>query len=368
MEECKHMGLEVLGPDVNESFYKFTVNDNQAIRFGMGAVKGVGKGAVETIIQNREKENYESIFDMSKRIDLRAANKKTFENLALAGGFDEFSPHRAQYFNPDGDGVMFFEKAMRFGAKYQQNQNSSQINLFGDEDNSTYQELIIPECDEWEKLDLLKKEKEVVGIYISAHPLDEHIRAINLFKSSPLSVLNNIESLINKDLYFTGIINDFEKLTSKNGNGWGKFVLEDFDDQHEFRIFGEEFLKFTHFIDFNSIVRFRVSIREGWRNRETGKLGPPRMKFLHFELLGETIKTNSKKLIISSNLNSLDQESIDKIKIIFNRYKGEKPVGFDIYHPEEKIKITMNSRKQKVDVCNDLLDELDLASIKYRIK
>ena len=92
------------------------------------------------------------------------------------------------------------------------------------------------------------------------------------------------------------------------------------------------------------------------------------MKFLHFELLGETIKTNSKKLIISSNLNSLDQESIDKIKIIFNRYKGEKPVGFDIYHPEEKIKITMNSRKQKVDVCNDLLDELDLASIKYRIK
>ena len=162
MEECKHMGLEVLGPDVNESFYKFTVNDNQAIRFGMGAVKGVGKGAVETIIQNREKGNYESIFDMSKRIDLRAANKKTFENLALAGGFDGFSPHRAQYFNPDGDGVMFFEKAMRFGAKYQQNLNSSQINLFGDEDNSTYQELSIPECDKWEKLDLLKKEKEVV--------------------------------------------------------------------------------------------------------------------------------------------------------------------------------------------------------------
>ena len=368
MEECKHMGLEVLGPDVNESFYKFTVNDNQAIRFGMGAVKGVGKGAVETIIQNREKGNYESIFDMSKRIDLRAANKKTFENLALAGGFDGFSPHRAQYFNPDGDGVMFFEKAMRFGAKYQQNLNSSQINLFGDEDNSTYQELSIPECDEWEKLDLLKKEKEVVGIYISAHPLDEHIRAINLFSSAPLNILNDIDSLINKDLYFTGIINDFDKLTSKNGNGWGKFILEDFDDQHEFRIFGEEYLKFAHFIDFNSIVRFRVSIREGWRNRETGKLGPPRMKFLHFELLGETIKTNSKKLIISSNLKSLDQDSIDNIKNIFNRYKGEKPIGFEIYHPEDKIKITLNSRKQKVDVCNDLLDELDLASLKYRIK
>ena len=368
MEECKHMGLKVLGPDVNESFYKFTVNDDKAIRFGMGAVKGVGKGAVETIIQNREKGNYDSIFDMSKRIDLRAANKKTFENLALAGGFDSFNPHRGQYFNPDGDGIMFFEKAMRFGAKYQQNQNSSQINLFGDDDNSTYQELIVPECDEWKKLDLLKKEKEVVGIYISAHPLDEHLRAIKLFKSAPLNVLNDIDSLINKDLYFTGIINDFDKLISKNGNAWGKFILEDFNDQHEFRIFGEEFLKFSHFINFNLIVRFRVSIREGWRNRDTGKLGPPRMKFLHFELLGETIKKNSKKLIITSDLASLNNEKIDKIKNIFNRYRGEKPIGFDIYHPEDEIKITMNSRKQKVDVCNELLDELDLASVKYRVK
>ena len=141
-----------------------------------------------------------------------------------------------------------------------------------------------------------------------------------------------------------------------------------FDDQHEFRIFGEELLKFSHFIDFNSLVRFRVSIREGWRNRDTGKLGPPRMKFLHFELLGETIKNNSKKLIISSDLTSLDEENINQIKNILGRYKGEKPIGFDIYHPEDKIKITLNSRKQKVDVCNDLLDELDLASVNYRVK
>ena len=217
-------------------------------------------------------------------------------------------------------------------------------------------------------LDLLKKEKEVVGIYISAHPLDEHKKAIDLFSSTSLNVLNEIDSLINKDLYFTGIINYYEKLISKNGNGWGKFVLEDFEDQHEFRIFGEEYLKFAHFISPNAIVRFRVSIREGWRNRETGKLGPPRMKFLHFELLGDTIKSNSKKLIISSDLISLDQQRIDQIKNIFNRYKGDKPIGFDIYHPEDKIKIILNSRKQKVDVCNDLLNELDLASVKYKIK
>ena len=120
MEECKRMGIKVLGPDVNESFYKFNVNDENAIRFGMGAIKGVGKGAVETIIEHRKDSPYESIFDMAKKVDLRAANKKAFENLALAGGFDSFEgTHRAQYFNPDGDGVIFLEKVIRFGSKFQ---------------------------------------------------------------------------------------------------------------------------------------------------------------------------------------------------------------------------------------------------------
>ena len=368
MEECRHMGLKVLGPDVNESFYKFTVNDNQAIRFGMGAIKGVGKAAVDTIIQNRKDGQYKSIFDMAKRIDLRAANKKTFENLALAGGFDGFSAHRGQYFNPDGDGIMFFEKAMKFGSKYQENVNSSQINLFEDENDLAYKEPEIPECDELEKLDLLKKEKEVVGIYISAHPLDDHLKALELFSSVPLSVLNDLDPLINKDFYFTGIINDYEKLTSKNGNGWAKFVLEDLEDQYEFRIFGEEFLRFSHFINHNQLVRFKVSIREGWKNRETGRIGPPRIKFLHFELLSDTIKNNSKKLIIKSDLKSISENSINKVKNVLNRYKGDKPLGFDIYYPEEEIKISLNSRKQKVDVCNELLSDLDSISIKYSVK
>ena len=368
MEECKHMGLKVLGPDVNESFYKFTVNDDQAIRFGIGAVKGVGKTAVETIIQNRKDGQYLSIFDMAKRIDLRAANKKTFENLALAGGFDSFSAHRGQYFNPDGDGIMFFEKAMKFGSKYQENINSLQINLFENENDISHKEPEIPECDEWEKLELLKKEKEVVGIYISAHPLDDHVRALELFASAPLSALNDLDLLINKDFYFTGIINDFEKLTSKNGNGWAKFILEDLNDQHEFRIFGEEFLRFSHFINYNQLVRFKVSIREGWKNRETGRIGPPRIKFLNFELLSDTIKNNSKKLIINSDLKSVDENSINKVKSILNRYKGNKPVGFNVYYPEEEIKISMKSRNQKVDVCNELLDELDSISVKYHIR
>ncbi|MFY7730708.1 MAG: DNA polymerase III subunit alpha, partial [Flavobacterium sp.] len=134
MEECKRMGLTVLGPDVNESFYKFTVNDQGAVRFGMGAVKGVGAGAVDTIVQNRKDGNYKSIFDLARRIDLRSANKKAFENLALAGGFDCFTDtHRAQYFHMDAaDNISFLEKAMRYGAKMQDNANSSQVSLFGE--------------------------------------------------------------------------------------------------------------------------------------------------------------------------------------------------------------------------------------------
>ena len=133
MEECKRMRLPVLGPDVNESYYKFSVNKDNAVRFGMGAIKGVGHGAVRTIVDNRkENGNFRSIFDLAKRIDLRAANKKSFEGLANAGGFDCFPEHRAQYFAKDGDGITFLEKAIRYGAKHQENENSAQVSLFGD--------------------------------------------------------------------------------------------------------------------------------------------------------------------------------------------------------------------------------------------
>src|SRR5690606_38405393 len=172
LEECKRSGLQVLGPDVNESFYKFAVNKDNAMRFGMGAVKGVGKGAVDTIVENREQGKYKSVFDVAKRIDLRSANKKAFENLALAGGFDSFAnTHRAQYFHDDGDGITFLEKAVKYGAKYQENENSSQVSLFGDTSEVQIPEPLVPPCEEWGTMEKLKREKEVVGIYISGHPL-----------------------------------------------------------------------------------------------------------------------------------------------------------------------------------------------------
>ena len=368
MEECRRMGLNVLGPDVNESFYKFTVNDDQAIRFGMGAVKGVGRGAVETIIENRKEGKYSSIFDMTQRIDLRAANKKALENLTLAGGLDSFqNTHRAQYFNPDGDGVTFLEKAIRYGAKHQESLNSSQINLFGEDSAMQVEEIKIPPCDHWGTLERLKQEKEVVGIYLSAHPLDDFKREMKYFSSGPLTVLTDLDPLINREMSFGGIVNTVDHKTTKTGKGWAIFQLEDFDDQYEFKIFGEEYLKYRHFLIPNGFIRLRVKIVEGWRNRETGKLGPARMQFLAFESLHDTLEKNVKRLTLQLDIQQLNRERIASIGAMIKSHKGDKTLMVDVFDNTEKIKLTLPSRKQKVAVSKDLLDELEEQALPYKL-
>jgi DNA polymerase-3 subunit alpha len=368
MEECRRMGLNVLGPDVNESFYKFTVNDQQAIRFGMGAIKGVGRGAVETIIEQRKEQKYTSIFDLVKRIDLRAANKKAFENLVLAGGLDSLSNvHRAQYFNPDGDGITFLEKALRFGAKYQENLNSSQTSLFSDATNETYQDLTIPNCESWTNLIRLKKEKEVVGIYISSHPLDDFTHEMKLFMNISLNHLGDLSHLVRRELSLGGIVNDVQHLESRNGKGWARFTLEDFTDQYEFRIFGEDYLKYRHFLVVNQFIRVRISIREGWTNRETGKVGAPRMQYLQFEMLQNTIETNAKKLTLQLDIHQLKEEQILILQDNLKSYKGDQSLYFSVYDSKKKVKLMLNSKKQKVKITSDLLQYLDQESWHYKL-
>ncbi|MGN0002483.1 MAG: DNA polymerase III subunit alpha, partial [Sphingobacterium composti] len=175
MEECKRMGLTVLGPDVNESHYKFTVNESGAIRFGIGAVKGVGAGAVDTIVQTRSEGPYKSIFDFAKRIDLRAANKKAFESLAYAGGFDGFTDtHRAQYFYKDGDNTTGIEKAVKFAQRFKENESSAQASLFGGGAATALPEPVLAPCQPWGLIEKLKYEKDVIGIYLTSHPLDNY--------------------------------------------------------------------------------------------------------------------------------------------------------------------------------------------------
>ena len=368
MEECRRMGIQVLGPDVNESFYKFTVNEDNAIRFGMGAVKGVGKGAVQTIIENRKTGRYQNIFDLVKKIDLRAANKKALENLALAGGFDSFKEtHRAQYFNPDGDGVLFLEKVIRFGAKYQESQNSAQTSLFGETADQVYQELIIPPAEPWDNLSQLKKERAVVGIYISGHPLDDFKKEMEWFTNAQMMQLKDLKPWVNKNLAVAGIVNDIQHLESRNGKGWARFSVEDFTDQFEFRIFGEEYLKFRHFITINQFIRIKISVKEGWRNQETGRVGEPRIQFVAFEMLHDTLSKNSKKLTLQLDIRQLELDRIKHLKNELKSFRGDKPLYFDVIDPKKPVKLTMPSKKQKVAISQKLLTVLDQNQWHYKL-
>lgn len=338
MEECKRMGLEVLGPDVNESFYKFTVNENYAVRFGIGAVKGVGMGAVQTIVENRAAGKYKSIFDLAKRVDLRAANKKAFENLALAGGFDSFTEtKRSQYFHDEGDGITFLEKAVRYGSKYQENENSSQVSLFGEASEVQIAEPIVPPCEDWSTMEKLAREKEVVGIYISGHPLDDYKFEMQYFCSHKLESLKSLEQHVNKTLSFGGIITNVQHRTAKNGKGWASFVLEGYDENYEFRIFGEEYLKFRHFLIQNNFTFMRVMIKEGWADKETGKKGEPRLQFQLVQYLQDVLPAFAKKLVIHFNIKDLHTETITRLSELFQLNKGDHQVTFEVLEVE-KIK------------------------------
>jgi DNA polymerase-3 subunit alpha len=408
MEECKRMGLEVLGPDVNESFYKFTVNDNYAVRFGIGAVKGVGANAVDTIVQNRKDEPYKSIFDLAKKIDLRAANKKAFESLALAGGFDCFKDtHRAQYFHIEGEGITFLEKAVRYGSKFQENENSSQVSLFGESSDVQIAEPIVPPCEEWSTMEKLAKEKEVVGIYISGHPLDDYRYEMKYFCNSKLDYLKNLENHIGKSLTFAGIVTNVQYRTAKNGKDWAMFTLEGYDESHEFRIFDEEYLKFRHFLVNNQFVYFKVLVKDGWVNRETGKKSEPRIQFTDVRQLQDVMPQFAKKLNIKMDIVDLQQSSIQLLNTIFQSNKGENTVtfeiveidkikviaeiapkivvseeeNFDVENVEEleleipsieeesvvKTRVSLPSRKLKIKISNELLFELEKMNIKFSL-
>ena len=369
MEECKRMRLPVLGPSVNESYYKFSVNQDNAVRFGMGAIKGVGHGAVKTIVKNRKEEgHYKSIFDLAKRIDLRAANKKAFEGLANAGGFDCFTDtHRAQYFAHDGDGITFLEKAVKYGAKHQENENSAQVSLFGEASGVEVAEPQVPPSEDWGTMEKLSREKEVVGIYISGHPLDDFKIEMKTFCNGVIADFNDLGSMVNQNVKFGGVVTDVQHRVSKQGKGWAIFSIEDYTDSFDFRIFGEDYLKFRHFLVQNSFVHVQALVKEGWVNRDTGKKGDPRIQFNNFQLLHDVMDTYAKKLSIQLNVKDLKSDTISELQEMFRMHEGSNSLSFVVYDNEDKIKLNMPSRKQKVNISQELLNTLSEHHIKYKL-
>ncbi|AUC13965.1 DNA polymerase III subunit alpha [Tenacibaculum sp. SZ-18] len=367
MEECKRMGLEVLGPDVNESYSKFSVNKEGAVRFGMAAIKGVGASAVKAIIDERkENGSYSSVFDIAKRVDLRVANKKAFEGLVLAGGFDSFTnTHRAQYYVEDEKGQTFLEKALRFGNKYQENLNSSQVSLFGEASDVELPEPIIPKCDSWGTMELLAKEKEMVGMYISAHPLDDFKNELT-FCNAAVSHFKDLKKYEGLGLAFAGIVTDVQHRVSKAGKGWAAFTIEDYNDSFEFRIFGEEYLKFKHFLVPNSFLYIKTIVKPGWINKE-GVKGDPRVGFTEFNLLHDIMEKMCKKITIKMPLSDVKEDTIKNLQHLFVTNSGKHGLRFVIYDVEEKLELDVPSRTTKIKITNEFLAELDKQHINYKL-
>ncbi len=360
MDECKRQQVKVLGPDINESFYKFAVNKKGEIRVGLGAIKGVGEGAVAAIVEERENGHYKSIFDLTRRINLRSANKKTFESLAYSGAFDSFAGvHRAQYFHSDNtDGITFLEKALRYGTTFQDNENSSQTSLFGESSGAEIPEPTVPPCEAWGSLETLKHEKDVIGMYISGHPLDSYKVELDNFCRNRLSELRDLDKQLGREFSFGGIIASANHRMSKTGKPFGNFVLEDYNDTFEFVLFGDDYVKFRQYLVQGYFVFVRGRVQERFRNSDLKEF-----KIGSMQLLAELRDKMLRNITLTVPLKGLSDEFIGKLMGIVKdnarEEKGKCGLKFLIVDEEDNLTVELQSKGIRVNPSNEFLETLE---------
>ncbi len=368
MDECKRIGVPVLGPDVNESTYQFSVNKKGEIRFGMGAVKGVGEAAVISIVEERTANGpFKSLFDLVRRINLRAANKKTFESLAYAGGFDSFNIPRATYFYTDGnDNMNFLEKAIRYGNGQQDAANSAQVSLFGEESAVDMPEPAIPLCEAWGNIEQLKYEKDVVGFYISGHPLDTYKLEIDNFCMHAIGDTKKIEENKNKDLVFGGVVTLVHHGITKTGNPWGKIALEDYNESAELAFFGEDYVKFKQYMVNGLFLYIRGKVSERFRGS-----GNFEFKVSNIQLLSELRDKLARSITINVPLRSLNDEFITQFNtIIAENAKTESrncTLRFKVIDAEENIVVELPSKRIKVSPNNEFIAMLKENALDFKL-
>lgn len=368
MDECKRMGVPVLGPDVNESQYQFAVNKSGQIRFGMGAVKGVGENAVLSIVEERKVNGpYKNIFDFVRRINLRAANKKTFESLAYSGGLDSFGIHRATYFFTEGnDNGNFLERVIRYGSSHQDGVNSAQVSLFGEETSVDMPEPKIPVCEQWSHLEQLKNEKDVVGFFISGHPLDTYKLEIDNFCFHSVSDTKQLIENKNKDLVFGGIVTAVHNGVTKTGNPWGKITIEDYRDSAELAFFGEDYVKFKPYMVTGLFLYIKGKIQERFRQADNLEF-----KVQNIQLLSELRDKLAKTITLNVSANDLNEGFINKVNELITQNPDVQPrnclLQFKVYDADENITVIMPSKKIKVNPNNDLLTLLELNHLEFKL-
>jgi DNA polymerase-3 subunit alpha len=365
MEECKRMGIPVLGPDVNESDFQFSVNEKNEIRFGMGAIKGVGENAVISIVEERDKAGkFKSVFELVRRINLKTLNKRTFESLVLAGAFDSFGIKRPAYFIEESAGNNFIGKILKYGNSHQDGENSNQQSLFGDSVEVEIAEPAAPQTEDWGTLERLKKEKEVVGFFISGHPLDDFRIELKHICEGTLSELNEVGTGFSSKVFkIGGIISAVEHRTTKTGKPMGFFTVEDYHATTRFVLFDDQYMKLRHMLVENTFVFIHGKMEK----RRFGNLDEHEFKISQMEILALVRERLAKWLQIKLDLIDVSEKLIDDIEKLFTEHKGKCRVKFSVSDSSEQIKIDLPSNGNGINVTNELLFALEEMKLGYEI-
>ncbi|MBR6182185.1 MAG: DNA polymerase III subunit alpha [Prevotella sp.] len=353
MDECKAMGIETLGPDVNESRHKFSVNKNGAIRFGLAAIKGMGSSAAEAIISERDKNGpFADVFDVVKRVNLSAANKRTFESLVLSGGFDSFGIERERYLAANNKGDVFLDTLVRFGQLYQTEKSRAQMSLFGD-DMMEISNPPIPQAEPWSNIEKLNKERDLVGIYLSAHPLDEFSVILDQLCNTQCSELADKESLAKKEnITFGGVVTAVRSRFSKNGSPCGFVTIEDFNGSGELALFGEEWGKWRSMFNEACTVYVTAKAVQRFRNSKMYDIRIGEVQYM------QTVKENAiQKLTIVINTDHVDTAVVSDLVAAIDSSPGETSLYVRLHDTEGNL--MLRSKAKKVEVRHQLLQFIE---------
>lgn len=365
MDECKRMGAPVLGPDVNKSYHRFAVDSDGNIRFGMGGIKGVGENAIAALIAERKANGlFKDIYDLVERVPLQTVNKKNIECLAMAGAFDSLWPlHRSLLMGTDEKGANFIEYLVRYGNHVQTERASAQNSLFGDTLSSAMvQKPVPPSKEEWGRLEMLNREKELVGIYISSHPLDDYRIVIERYCNQTAANLQDLHSLSGSDISIGGMITDAKHLTTKTGKPFGRFTLEDFSGSYEFVLFGRDWETYRIHCLPQSALLIRAHVQPHRFRPGEMEMAITSMKSLH-----DVLENDIKNITISLGISDLTDELIDTLAETSVNNPGKVGITFNVVDPKDDVRVQLRTKTGKLELTNAVAHMLDEYQFHYTI-
>ena len=366
MTECKRMGISVLGPDVNESMVKFSTNKKGDVRFGLAAIKGVGEAASEAIVRERKQNGpYKSIYDFMERINYNVINRKCLESIAYAGGFDSLIDfNRSRFFAMDTSGIAFLEQLIRYGQRVQMEQQNAQQSLFGlSGGGNDIQQPKPPAAEDWNNLTILNKEKEVIGLYISAHPLDRFGFILRKMCQVELGSMADLTSLRDREVAVAGVVTSVTPLTTKEGRRYARFVMEDYNSQHEFTIFSKDFDRLGMLIEQNNFLFIRGRVQERPYSKEPGELEYKISSIQHLADVAESISS----IRIDLNINDVCPTLTDTLIDAMKRMSGKTNVQFIVHDSVDNVKVKLISKKHRVAPTAEFMEFLDSNELNYYI-